>query len=173
MNRLIVYKPRQCECGTTYTPTSGTQKRCPECRKKHDAEYSRTYVRQNRKRWHIDPDKAKERNRRYRMRHPEKVCEFNRAYRAAHPEKEREATRRRREKQRLELLAAHDPAAAFRLLDLQGQIQECPRLHVRASSLPCGQRAECFGKVRCEKCPDEAMPPSGKDSSWAISAVGW
>ena len=59
------------------------------------------------------------------------------------------------------------------LLAQKRQLQECPRLHVRATSLPCGRRPECFGKIRCDKCPAGAAPPSGLDNPWAENVVGW
>ena len=100
--------------------------------------------------------------------------ERNSRYREANPERWRELKR-----------AAHvrrmaDPEAHARMLERKRalyrqkrQLQECPRLHVRATSLPCGRRPECFGKIRCDKCPAGSAPPSGLDNPWAENVVGW
>ena len=155
----MIYHPKICECGTTYTPTSGTQKRCPSCGAKLAKERNRYRTRKNRKFYHIDKEKRRERDKRYRLKHADAIRERNRLYNRIH--------------RKIKKLAVADPAAAFRLKAMTGRLQECPRLHVRATSLPCGRRPECFGKIRCDKCPAGAAPPSGLDNPWAVNVVGW
>lgn len=91
---------------------------------------------------------------------------YHRAYYWAHREEKNHLAR-------LRYRARQGVAAAIMEVRARhGELEECPRLHVRSASLPCGKRPECFGKVRCEKCPADASPPSHMDAPWAVSARG-
>lgn len=107
------------------------------------------------------PEECRQSAKAWRQAHPEQCREYGRKWRAEHPEECRQANKMQFAKRRAARLGreGRDGSAVMRVLARGGLLQECPRLHVKARELPCGQRAECFGKVRCGKCPDEAMPP--------------
>lgn len=42
--------------------------------------------------------------------------------------------------------------------ELLPKMQECSRMQLTATSLPCGKRAECFNPKRCSKVPAGAKP---------------
>ena len=41
----------------------------------------------------------------------------------------------------------------------QGMLATCPRMHLTASRLPCGERSECFGLSRCQFVPQNMNRP--------------
>lgn len=41
----------------------------------------------------------------------------------------------------------------------QGILVTCPRMHLTASRLPCGERSECFGLSRCQFVPQNMNRP--------------
>ncbi len=41
----------------------------------------------------------------------------------------------------------------------QGILVTCPRMHLTASRLPCGERSECFGLSRCQFVPPNMNRP--------------
>lgn len=41
----------------------------------------------------------------------------------------------------------------------QGILATCPRMHLTASRLPCGERSECFGLSRCQFVPRNMNRP--------------
>ena len=41
----------------------------------------------------------------------------------------------------------------------QGILATCPRMHLTASRLPCGERSECFGLSRCQFVPQNMNRP--------------
>ncbi len=41
----------------------------------------------------------------------------------------------------------------------QGILTTCPRMHLTASRLPCGERSECFGLSRCQFVPQNMNRP--------------
>ncbi len=41
----------------------------------------------------------------------------------------------------------------------QGMLATCPRMHLTASRLPCGERSECFGFSRCQFVPQNMNRP--------------
>lgn len=49
----------------------------------------------------------------------------------------------------------------FRWQDMldQGMLATCPRMHLTASRLPCGERSECFGLSRCQFVPQDMNRP--------------
>ena len=132
----------------------------------------------------------------YRAEHKEKTAQYRAKYRTEQREKY-EASRKRyyavheqkireyqakyyqknREKliqgQRLRRLARKGVASAImELKGRRGELLECPRMRMKATSLPCGKREECFGAVRCGSCPAGAEPPSGLlDKPWIPGPV--
>ena len=99
----------------------------------------------------------REYQRKYYQAHAEKLKARAKAYHQANREK---LLPRMQETSRLRRLAKkNDTNATVKLLDMQNKLQECSRLHMRAMRLPCGQREECFGTLRCPKCPASATPP--------------
>ncbi len=173
----------RCACGAVFLSACYTAKWCPACRRKRREETKAAYLdrvrgteeyrarsrESSRRQWEKDPEKARRRcresHRRRREARPEEVRAYNRACYA----RNREAVKKRNR------LAYHarkgDAGVAMRLLEMLGKMRECPRLHVRAASLPCGQRLECFGKIRCAHCPNEAKPP--RVMELGPMAAGW
>lgn len=41
----------------------------------------------------------------------------------------------------------------------QGILVTCPRMHLTALRLPCGERSECFGLSRCQFVPQNMNRP--------------
>ena len=121
--------------------------------------------------------RKREKSYRYREANPERWRELTRAAhvrRMADPEAHARMLERKRALYRAHKEAKKGTASGIMaLLAQKRRLQECPRLHVRATSLPCGRRPECFGKIRCDKCPAGAAPPSGLDNPWAVNVVGW
>ena len=56
------------------------------------------------------------------------------------------------------------PSAEAFLATHSSQLQTCPRMHLTALSLPCGERIECFGRKRCSKVPRGMQAPDPKVS---------
>jgi len=57
-----------------------------------------------------------------------------------------------------------DPSAIMALMEKRGELMECPRMRIKAASLPCGQREECFGgKIPCPHLPKGATMKTGRE----------
>lgn len=115
------FKAKTCEdCKIAYIPTSGTQKRCPECglsyRRRRNAEFSQQYyeankhgkvaawrtsaagrasaARQNRRQYDKNREQRILAARAYYASHREEVAEKNRRYRQAHRDELSEKARK-------------------------------------------------------------------------------
>lgn len=148
-------------------------------RKEADPDYQRRRYAENRERhrewgrgyYRRHAAECRERARRYGQAHREEINARRRAEYRENPEKFRERSRRSHLKTTLRKRACRgDNEARMRLLALNGELRECPRLHVRARELPCGRRPECFGAVRCGCCPAQARPPR---MDFGSTAGGW
>ena len=145
-----------------------SNRKCARKRKEADPDYQRRRYAENPERhrqwgrsyYQRHAEECRERTRRYDRAHREEINARRRAEYWENPEKFRERACRSYLKASLRKRAGRgDGEAGMRLLALNGELRECPRLHVRARELPCGQRVECFGAVRCVHCPAEAKPP--------------
>lgn len=178
------------DCGAEiWTTSTRGRTRCVACRRERQREWRKAYIERqkrdnpdefrsrynvNRNRWRAthreqDRESAKRRHER-RMADPQKresYLLYHKAYYQAHKADIAHAAKLRRQAKKGIVAAIMARKAA------RGELLECPRLHVKATSLPCGRRLECFGTVRCEKCPPSAARPSVKKLPWEACAVGW
>lgn len=156
-------KERPCsDCGRTILSAQTGRALCPECKAKarraaywryNHSEKGRANSRRSSKAWRERyPERAKESRRKNYWSHVEERRAASRAYYAAHIEFERLRGRLGSRARR------GDRKAAFELGRLTGRMKTCPRLHVTASSLPCGQRMECWGGKPCEHCAGMKRP---------------
>ena len=131
------------------------------------------YARRNHERYlklRDDPifrEKQREYQRRYYQDHKERLQVKARIYHASHRE---ERLHRMREydyehAERISTLrllrrkAKKNSSAAMTHIAMTGKLRECPRMKIRAMSLPCGLREECFGSPPCPNCPKGAIQP--------------
>lgn len=179
--------PHICEdCGTEFL-SAGNAVRCPECRKKHKAEYdkarrqqpgqkekereaARAYYQRNR-------EKCNERGRTYKREHKVRLNANQRAYYRQNIEKERA---RKREyssryykthkesfikKTTLRQKAKRgNQQAQLELAKLTGKALFCERMRVTALNLPCGKREECWCGKPCPRTVELGLtPPRGHE----------
>ncbi len=120
--------------------------------------------------------KQKEKERYARLRQDPEFVEqqkqYSRAYYRANAERIRayalQKYHTRREEQARRKKAETIPDFAMQDAAQRGLLLECPRMHLRALQLPCGNRPECFGFPRCPHCPkgakEQALPHVWKNS---------
>lgn len=186
---------RTCErCGAVFRTRCHTAKYCYECRPKLQKEYARrSYLRlveshgevrraRDRERARVyreeNPEKCREAQRRWKQANSDYIREYNRAWRDEHRDHvralQRESYRRNRAaradidnaRQRLRKGTVQDSDTFLDLAARAGKLMECPRLHIKAMRLPCGDRIECFGNPRCPHCPEDRDPPKMDTSQW-------
>ena len=150
-------RERTCyECGATVIAGGYTRVLCPECRAKSRAVSKQKYdksekgmarTRRSAKKWReTHPEYHAEICRRYRERHKDELNAKTRARYRENIEQSREMSKLRQRMYR------NTPGAKLEYDKIMGRVQTCPRLHVTSSSLPCGQRPECWWGKPCEKC---------------------
>lgn len=161
------------DCGAPLTHRAA--KRCPACRVVHQkayiAAYRKKWARENRERcnevarayYHRNIEARRAHTRNYRAEHREalnaKAREYYWSNRDAQILRVMDYQRRRKLAQQ----AATNPAA-WVVANLP-QLRTCPRLHVTALHLPCGQREECHLHPVCEQAQGKAAP---RNANW-----GW
>ena len=150
------------ECGKTILSASYSRALCPECherckkaaaKKYRSSEAGKQVHRATMKRWRLaHPDKEKEKRDKYKATHREELKAKGRARYQANIEIEREKSKLRQR------IYKGNVAAKLEYAKLIGKAQTCPRLHLTAIDLPCGQRPECWWGKPCEKCADMKRP---------------
>lgn len=134
------------DCGKEfYTPT--TSVRCVECRTIHKQKLTKLRNDRNHAAWLADPD-----NREYKRKQAREHYKNNREwYRKYHKDYYRNKLKQKRR------LAALDKTE----IEVDGKklvLYECPRLKVKSSKLPCGERWECFHNGKCSCVPRGKTP---------------
>lgn len=124
------------------------------CRKWRQAnpEKARKSVSEWRKR---NTERIREKMRQYRDEHRDEFRAYAAKWRDENRDKCRAENRRQYLRRKAEKMK-RSGCGGGHVMDVMaraGMLRECPRLHLKASSLPCGKREECFGKVRCENLP--------------------
>lgn len=150
-------------CGKTFLSAGYTAKYCPECKLENKRERNRVYSR-------TEKGKAAEarKHKTYRENHPDRVKEAKKKWDAANVEYRREYDRKKYEENREHICERQrlyrrkrkgDTRAAHEHAKLIGKLKHCPRMHVHALSLPCGERNECWMGKPCELLPKDAKKP--------------
>lgn len=150
-------------CGKTFLSGAYNAKYCPECKLENKRERNRAYSK-------TEKGKAcgARKRKTYREKHPDRVKECKRRWDAANIEHRREYDRKKYEENREYILERHrlylharkgDKRAAYEHAKLIGKLKHCPRMHVDAVSLPCGERYECWTGKPCELLPKDAKKP--------------
>lgn len=130
------------DCGVSWGTAKSRSPRCPECRKSH---YNASW-----KAWKAaNPEKARE------IWRNNDAKPSNRARHAAYMRRYHERTRASR--------TAKTDTTAWGIVN-GPKLRTCPRLHVTALHLPCGQREECHLNPVCE----HAGGTKARNANW-----GW
>lgn len=140
------------DCGKEfYTPT--TSVRCVECRAIHKKKVTKACNERNTASWMQDPKNRERKNQRDREHHRnnrEWYREYQRNYYQTKLKKKR-------------MLASLNQTE----IEVDGNkivLYECPRIGVKASNLPCGERWECFHNGKCPLVPKGKEEITFKDA---------
>lgn len=143
-------------CGKTFLSGAYNAKYCPECKLENKRERNRAYSK-------TEKGKASEarKHKTYREKHPERVKERKKRWDTANVEHRREYDRKKYKINKLYVRAMEgDKRAAHEYAKMTGKLKHCPRMHVEAVSLPCGERNECWMGKPCELLPKDAKKPT-------------
>lgn len=72
--------------------------------------------------------------------------------------REAKATERKKAKPQKKAFICQCPSSGEKIIVANdGEMEYCPRMHVRMVNLPCGQRPECWGGNNCERAKSKGV----------------
>lgn len=138
---------RNClDCGKEFY-TRTTAVRCVECRTVYKKKLAKEYSKRTYPDWYRNDENRKrqiQKSSEYRKAHREHCKEYQKNYYQT----------KLKAKRKLGKL----PSTEVEVDGKKITLYECPRLRVKASKLPCGERWECFHNGRCSFVPKGKEP---------------